>query len=201
MIPQSDGINVQKPQSATTPRRLTYFIFFHFFCSSNLYDDIAWRTYSFITLNTGTGCFPSNTLINIWIALTCVKSFFDVIVMIFLVSMTSMLKFCEQGVMYSKDKSPVDQFHGITSQYSYFEEIWIFAPIQQGTEKTWSCFALDTAHQRWAVTVQYLCRIKKISMTISVLPLHFSPSQASSSRNSKFDSHLQYCEVDSLNHS
>jgi len=36
-------------------------------------------------LVTGTGCFPSNTLINIWIALTCVKSFFDVIVMTSLV--------------------------------------------------------------------------------------------------------------------
>ena len=97
MIPQSAGIIVQSPQSATTPRRLTLF-FFQFFCSSNLYDDIAWRTYSFITLNKGTGCFPSNTLINIWIALTCVKSFFDVIVMISLVSMTSMVEFCEQGV-------------------------------------------------------------------------------------------------------
>jgi len=38
-----------------------------------------------VFLITGTGCFPSNTLINIWIALTCVKSFFDVIVMISLV--------------------------------------------------------------------------------------------------------------------
>ena len=28
----------------------------------------------------------------------------------------------------SKDKSPVVPFHGITSQYSLFKEIWIFAP-------------------------------------------------------------------------
>ena len=30
-----------------------------------------------------------------------------------------------------KDKSPEVPFHGITSPYSYFEVIWIFAPIQQ----------------------------------------------------------------------
>ena len=35
----------------------------------------------------------------------------------------------------------------------------------------------------------------------NVLPLHFSPRQASSNQNSKFDSHLLYCEVDSLKHS
>ena len=98
-----------------------------------------------------------------------------------------------------KDKFPVVLFHEITLQYSYFKEIWIFAPIQQGTEKTWSCFALDTEHQYWAVTVQYLCRVKKISITSNVLPLHFTPSQDSSSQNSKFDSHLMYCEVDSWN--
>ena len=31
----------------------------------------------------------------------------------------------------SKDKSPEVPSHGITSPYSYFEVIWIFAPIQQ----------------------------------------------------------------------
>ena len=31
----------------------------------------------------------------------------------------------------SKGKSPEFPFHGITSPYSYFEVIWIFAPIQQ----------------------------------------------------------------------
>ena len=36
------------------------------------------------------------------------------------------------------------------------------------------------------------------SETINVLPLHFAPSQASSSQNSNVDSYLQYCEVDSL---
>ena len=35
-------------------------------------------------------------------------------------------------------------------------------------------------------------------MTSNVLPLHFAPSQASSSQNSNVDSYLQYCEVDSL---
>ena len=30
-----------------------------------------------------------------------------------------------------KDKSPVVPFYGITLPYSYFEEILIFAPIQQ----------------------------------------------------------------------
>ena len=46
--------------------------------------------------------------------------------------------------------------------------------------------------------MQSLCRAKKISMTINVLPLHFAPSQASSSQNSNVDSYLQHCEVDSL---
>ena len=62
-------------------------------------------------------------------------------------------------------------------------------------------FALNTEYQYWTVRVQYLCRVKKNSMTSNVLPLHFSPSQASSSQNSKFDSHLLYCEVDSLKRS
>ena len=35
-----------------------------------------------------------------------------------------------------KNKSPVVPFHEIPSQYSQFKEIRIFAPIQQGTEKT-----------------------------------------------------------------
>ena len=48
------------------------------------------------------------------------------------------------------------------------------------------------------MTVQSLCRVKKIVMTSNVLPLHFAPSQASSSQNSNVDSYLQYCEVDSL---
>jgi hypothetical protein len=43
-----------------------------------------------------------------------------------------------------------------------------------------------------------LCRLKKIVMTNNVLPLHFAPSQASSSQNSNVDSYLQYYEVDSL---
>ena len=67
-----------------------------------------------------------------------------------------------------------------------------------GTDTTWPCFALNTEHQYWIVTVQYLCIVKKISMTSNVLPLHFAPSQTSSSQNSNVDSYLQYCEVDSL---
>ena len=35
------------------------------------------------------------------------------------------------GMFVCKGKSPVVPFHGITSPYRYFEEIWIFAPIQQ----------------------------------------------------------------------
>ena len=34
------------------------------------------------------------------------------------------------------------------------------------------------------MTVQYLCKVREVSMTSNVLPLHFSPSQASSSQNS-----------------
>ena len=34
-----------------------------------------------------------------------------------------------------------------------------------------------------------------------VLPLHFAPSQASSSQNSNVHSYLKYCEVDSLKRS
>ena len=57
-----------------------------------------------------------------------------------------------------KCKSPGVPFHRITSQYSWIiKEIWIFAPIQQGTEKTWSWFALNTEDQYWTVTVQYPC--------------------------------------------
>ena len=42
------------------------------------------------------------------------------------------------------------------------------------------------------MTVQSLHRVKKIVMTNNVLPLHFVPSQASSSQNSNVDSCLQY---------
>ena len=38
--------------------------------------------------------------------------------------------------MSTHGKAPVVPFHEITSLYSYFEEIWIFAPIQSATEKT-----------------------------------------------------------------
>ena len=59
--------------------------------------------------------------------------------------------------------------------------------FSKAAETTRSCFALDTEHQYWIVTVQYLCRVKKISLTSNVLPLHFAPSQASSSQSSNVD--------------
>jgi hypothetical protein len=37
---------------------------------------------------------------------------------------------------------------------------------------------LSSEHQYWTVTVQHLCRVKKMLMTSNVLPLHFTPSQA-----------------------
>ena len=47
-------------------------------------------------------------------------------------------------------------------------------------------------------SAQYLCRVKKISMTSNVLSLYFAPSQASSSQSSNVDNFWLYCEVDSL---
>ena len=64
-------------------------------------------------------------------------------------------------------------------------------PFSKAAEKTRSCFAFDTEHQYWAVTVQSVCRVKKISMTSIVLPLHFTPKQASSSQNSNVDDTLE----------
>ena len=46
--------------------------------------------------------------------------------------------------------------------------------------------------------ISKICRVKKIVMKYNVFPLHFAPSQASSSQNSNVDNYLQYCEVDSL---
>ena len=66
-------------------------------------------------------------------------------------------------------------------------EIWILRPFSKAAEKTWSCFVLDTEQQYWTVTVQYLCRVKQISMTSNVLSLHFALSQASSSQKSNVD--------------
>ena len=67
-------------------------------------------------------------------------------------------------------------------------EIWILRPFSKAAEKTWSCFSLDTEQQYWTVTVQYFCKkVKKIWMTSNVLPLHFAPSQVSSSQNSNVD--------------
>ena len=76
-------------------------------------------------------------------------------------------------LLYTLDS--VVPLHEIISLHSYLKEIWIFAPIQQGPEKTWSCFALNTEQQYWTVTVQYLCRVKKMSMTSKVLPFTLFP--------------------------
>ena len=54
-------------------------------------------------------------------------------------------------------------------------EIWILRPLSKAAEKTGLCFAWYTEHQYWTVTVQYLCRVKKILMTSNVLPLNFAP--------------------------
>ena len=75
----------------------------------------------------------------------------------------------------------------VKSQSGRCNEIWILRPFSKAAEKTQSCFALDTEHQYWTVTVQHLCRVKKISMTSNVLPLHFAPSQASSSQRLNVD--------------
>ena len=56
-------------------------------------------------------------------------------------------------------------------------------------EKTRPCFALDTEHQYWTVTVQYMCRVKKISMTSNVLLLQF----ATQVKNSLKKDVLHYC--------
>ena len=77
-----------------------------------------------------------------------------------------------------KGKSPVVPFHGITSPYSYFEEIWIFAPIQQeakhdqekiSAELNWkvcwqspAMFCLFT-HQ---AKIQICCRVKLIPWNV-----------------------------------
>jgi hypothetical protein len=68
----------------------------------------------------------------------------------------------------------------------------VFVMKFEFAEKTRSCFALATEHQYWTVTVQSLCRVKKILMTSNVLPLHFAPSQASSSQNSNVEN---FCRI------
>ena len=75
----------------------------------------------------------------------------------------------------------------VKSKSGSCNEIWILRPFSKAAEKTRSCFALHTEHQYWTVTVQCLCRVKKISMTSNFLPLHFAPSQASSSQSSNVD--------------
>ena len=54
----------------------------------------------------------------------------------------------------------------VKSQSNRCNEIEILRPFSKATEKTWSCFALNTEHQYWTVTVQYLCRVKKILTTL-----------------------------------
>ena len=50
-----------------------------------------------------------------------------------------------------KDKSPEVLFHGITSPYSYFEVIWIFAPIQLEAKHDQEKIS---AEQKWKVCWQ-----------------------------------------------
>ena len=44
----------------------------------------------------------------------------------------------------TKGKSPIVPFHGITSPSSYFEEIWIFVPIQQEAKHDQEKYQLNT---------------------------------------------------------
>ena len=66
-------------------------------------------------------------------------------------------------------------------------EIWIFVPIQQGCWENLIMFFFGY----WATILDcdsaVLKKVKKISMTSNVLPLHFAPSQASSGQNSNVD--------------
>ena len=55
----------------------------------------------------------------------------------------------------------------VKSQSSSCNEIWILRLFSNVAEKTRSCFSLDTEQWYWTVTVQSLCRVKKISMTKS----------------------------------
>ena len=105
-----------------------------------------------------------------------------------------------QGISYDtshgKGKSPGVPFHGVISKHRQFKKFEFVRPFRKATQKTQSCFALDTEKGYWPVTVQPLYRVKKIVIASNVLPL--SPSQTSSSQNSKFYSHLIHCKVDSL---
>ena len=99
-----------------------------------------------------------------------------------------------QGISYDtshgKGKSPGAPFHGVISKHRQFKKFEFVRPFRKATQKTQSCFALDTEKGYWPVTVQPLYRVKKIVIASNVLPL--SPSQTSSSQNSNVDSYLQY---------
>ena len=84
----------------------------------------------------------------------------------------------EEKVENSKGKSPVVPFHGITSPYSYFEVIWIFAPIQQEAKHDQEKIS---AEQKWKVCwqspamfclfthqakIQICCTVKLISWNV-----------------------------------
>ena len=64
----------------------------------------------------------------------------------------------------------------------FMSKIWLKpSKAAEKTFITWSCFVLNTEQWYWTVTVQYLCRVKKSSMTIMfclyTLPL-VRPAQA-----------------------
>ena len=83
-----------------------------------------------------------------------------------------------------KRKASVNPFHGITCQYRYFAEIWIFAPIQQylimfcfgSAELNWkvcwqspAMFCLFT-HQ---AKIQICCTVKLIPWNVVNLSHHY----------------------------
>ena len=87
-----------------------------------------------------------------------------------------------------KGKSHVVPFHGITSSYSYFEEIWIFAPIQQEAKHDQEKLS---AEQKWKVCwqspamfwlfthqaeIQICCTVKLILWNVVNLSQLYCPS-------------------------
>ena len=91
-----------------------------------------------------------------------------------------------QGVVWScKGKSPIVPFHGITSPYSYFEEIWIFAPIQRRLLSfLWSSFALDQAKiQICSMDPAECCQVRIFNFIMYIIKLktrtwhHFAGSR------------------------
>ena len=97
-------------------------------------------------------------------------------------SQSSLLPFClcSNWRKINKIVMSIWPYLPLSKSWSHIcNEIWIFWPFSKAAKKTGSCFPLDTEHQYWTVTVQSLCRLKKISITRNDFPLHSAPSQAS----------------------